>query len=54
VTEEAIVQAVATFSLTTVQEIRKFTGAGDGCTCCHARLRQLLAEAQSPAICSVK
>jgi bacterioferritin-associated ferredoxin len=54
VTEEAIVQAVTTFSLTTVQEIRKFTGAGDGCTCCHARLSQLLAQAQSPAICSVK
>jgi bacterioferritin-associated ferredoxin len=43
-----------------VQEVRNHTGAGDGCTACHSRLREFLTVhgyASSPAlpdICSVK
>lgn len=42
VTEDAIVQAVEAFGLTSVKEIRSCTGAGDGCTACHRRLKVYL------------
>jgi NAD(P)H-nitrite reductase large subunit len=48
VTEDTIVTAVTTLGLRTVREVRVETGAGDGCTCCHGQLRELL-EAHSPA-----
>ena len=54
ITEEAVTEAVSLFGLTTVKEIRERTGAGDGCTACHRRLRLVLKqaaaqEAQSPS-----
>jgi len=49
VTEEVLLEAVATFSLQTVKEVRQHTGAGDGCTACHRKIRQLLEQAQSPS-----
>jgi bacterioferritin-associated ferredoxin len=56
VTEEAVQDAIATFALTTLKQVREVTGAGDGCTCCHKRLSLLLAQAQSSssAICSLR
>jgi bacterioferritin-associated ferredoxin len=42
VTEEALLIAVETFGLRTLKEVRQATGAGDGCTACHRRLRQYL------------
>ena len=59
VTEDSIVQAITRLALTTVEEVRMYTSAGEGCTCCHARLREFLAEhgyasSSSPDICSVR
>jgi bacterioferritin-associated ferredoxin len=42
VTEDRIVDAIQTLALRSVRDIRRATGAGDGCTCCHQELRQLL------------
>jgi bacterioferritin-associated ferredoxin len=42
ITEEMIVEAVAVLNLSTLQELRACTGAGDGCTACHKRLRGYL------------
>ena len=39
VTEDAVLAAVSTFALTTVSEVRRYTGAGDGCTACHGKLQ---------------
>jgi NifU-like protein len=44
VTEDAIVTFIETLGLRTVHEVRQFTGAGDGCTCCHAQIREMIAE----------
>jgi NAD(P)H-nitrite reductase large subunit len=45
--------------LETVQDVRQFTSAGNGCTACHAELQKLLLRQQaysasSSPICSVK
>ena len=42
VTEDVIVEAVEALGLTSVKEIRSCTGAGDGCTACHRRLKTYL------------
>ena len=42
ITEDVIVQAVEAMGLQTVKEIRTCTGAGDGCTACHRRLKHYL------------
>jgi bacterioferritin-associated ferredoxin len=39
VTEEVIVEAITTLGVRTVKEVRRVTGAGDGCTCCHTQIR---------------
>ena len=52
VTEDVVAEAISVFSLTTVKEVRQHTGAGDGCTACHRRVRQLLQQSRQvePAI----
>src|SRR5262245_24385454 len=59
VTKESVVEAVVTLGLRNVREIGEHTGAGGGCTACHARLRQVLhayspASSSALAICSLK
>jgi bacterioferritin-associated ferredoxin len=59
VTEATVVGAIVALGLSSVREVREQTGAGDGCTCCHGRLRQLLREhayssSSAAPICSVK
>ena len=55
ITEEAVAEAASLFGLTTVKEVRQRTGAGDGCTACHRRIRLVLQtvraeqQAQSPS-----
>jgi bacterioferritin-associated ferredoxin len=44
VTEAAVVQVITQLGLKSIKEIRKEIGAGDGCTCCHGRLRDYLAK----------
>jgi bacterioferritin-associated ferredoxin len=58
ISEEVLVEALTTLGLKTLQEVREATGAGDGCTCCHKKLRYYLevvsySSSASP-ICSVK
>lgn len=48
VTEGEVADAILTLGLTTLDEIRRCTGAGDGCTCCHRRLKQCI-ENYAPA-----
>jgi NAD(P)H-nitrite reductase large subunit len=42
ITEQAVVTAIVSSRLSTLHEVRRCTGAGDGCTACHARLKCLL------------
>ena len=42
VTEEAVLDALATGSVRNVRDLRSATGAGDGCMACHGRLRQYI------------
>src|SRR5436190_8953721 len=49
ITEEVLTEAVTRFGLQTLDEVRRLTGAGDGCTACHQRIRQLLEEAAQPS-----
>lgn len=43
VTEELITGAIQTLGLRSVKDVRMATGAGEGCTCCHGQIRELLA-----------
>jgi bacterioferritin-associated ferredoxin len=58
VTEEAVLEAASLSGAATINDLRRLTGAGDGCTACHQRLRLLLVRAQSSSspspICSVR
>jgi NAD(P)H-nitrite reductase large subunit len=44
VTEGHLVQAITRLALTTVDEVRQYTSAGEGCTCCHAKIEEYLRE----------
>jgi bacterioferritin-associated ferredoxin len=60
VTEEVLRCAIESLDLRTLHEVRRATGAGDGCTACHRRLAQYLelplvqSSSSALAICSVK
>jgi bacterioferritin-associated ferredoxin len=42
VTEAAVIDAITTLELRTLREVRRHTGAGEGCTCCHEQIRRFL------------
>lgn len=42
VTEEQVVRMIERLELRTVRDLRTYTGAGDGCTCCHAKLQEYI------------
>ncbi len=56
VTDAALVEALATHDLRTLKDVRRHTGAGDGCTACHRELAAYLEAYSSSAapICSVR
>ena len=59
VTEAALIEAVCTREIETLCDIRRHTGAGDGCTSCHGRIGEILERYTSGSssalpICSVK
>jgi NifU-like protein len=60
VTKEVVAEAVTRLGLQTLHEVRNHTGAGEGCTACHRRIRQAIQEvvqsspSSSPPICSVR
>lgn len=43
VRESQVRECVAVLEADTVHEVKALCGAGGGCTCCHARIRQLIA-----------
>jgi len=55
ISRQQLEEALGRQPLFTVNELRKHTGAGDGCTSCHRALKQLLQETvftvQSTARC---
>lgn len=58
VSEDRVVEAITALSLTSLREICRYTGAGEGCTACHCRLKEYLElhsyASSPPDICSVK
>lgn len=42
ISESTVADAVAICGLASVKEICRETGAGSGCTACHARLKEML------------
>lgn len=42
VTEATIVDSIITLGLSSVKQVSRATGAGEGCTCCHTQIRELL------------
>ena len=53
VTEAAMVQAITALDLQTLMDVRRQTGAGEGCTCCHEQIRQFLEQLHcAPAKCA--
>ena len=58
VTEEAVVEALTTRPIQSVKDLRRHTGAGDGCTACHHTLEQYIEDyaysASASPICSVR
>ena len=49
VTEEALVEIIVTLEIRTVNQIRKLTGAGDGCMACRWRLQRYVDEYSTSA-----
>ncbi len=47
VTEATVIEAIVTHDLRTLQEVRRHTGAGDGCTCCHGRILRCLEQTRA-------
>jgi len=42
ITEEQLLQALENGTIRTLPELRRCTGAGTGCNCCHAVLEEYL------------
>jgi bacterioferritin-associated ferredoxin len=48
-----MVQAITALDLQTLMDVRRQTGAGEGCTCCHEQIRQFLEQLHcAPAKCA--
>lgn len=56
VTQDEVVSAVTAYELRSVKEVRRQTGAGSGCNCCHTRIQLLLQtySSSSAEICSAR
>jgi bacterioferritin-associated ferredoxin len=42
VSEAQVVQMISCLELRTIRDLSQHTGAGEGCTCCHAKLEEYL------------
>ena len=49
VTEMEIRGAISTGEVETLRDVVNCTGAGGGCTCCHRRIRDLIAQSRAAA-----
>ncbi len=48
-TEEELRQACSRWNITSLKDLSRLTGAGDGCMACHRRLKELLDEETHPS-----
>jgi NifU-like protein len=48
VSESTVADAVAIYGLRTIKDVCRETGAGSGCTACHARIKELLRKSSQP------
>ena len=46
VTEEALLDAIAVFGIDSLADARRHTGAGDGCTACHRKIRRYIEQSR--------
>jgi bacterioferritin-associated ferredoxin len=53
VTESQVIRMIERLELRTVRDLRQYTGAGDGCTCCHAQLEDYLEKFGCAAVESI-
>ena len=51
VTESEIVHAIQRHELQSIREVRRHTGAGEGCTCCHEQLKEYIARHSLTVVC---
>jgi bacterioferritin-associated ferredoxin len=51
ITEEEIVSAVTSHDLSSLRDLRRHTGAGEGCTCCHETLKEYLVRYSLAVVC---
>lgn len=42
VSEAEVIQMISRLELRTIHDLSEHTGAGEGCTCCHAKLEEYL------------
>jgi bacterioferritin-associated ferredoxin len=57
ITEEVVVSAVTALGLRTVKDVRRHTGAGEGCNACHRKIQIYLdtySSSSSLEICSAR
>ena len=56
ITEEQLVAAVTTHELRTILDVRRMTGAGEGCNACHRKIQLYLDSYSSSSleICSAR
>jgi bacterioferritin-associated ferredoxin len=57
ITEDQLVTALTTHDLRTIRDVRRLTGAGDGCNACHRKIQLYLdsySSSSSPEICSAR
>lgn len=50
VTEAQVVRMITRLELRSIRDLKKYTGAGDGCTCCHGKLEEYLEKHGAAAI----
>lgn len=56
VTESDLMTALQTLEIRTVRDVRRATGAGDGCTACHRKIQSYIDSyaSSSPEILSAR
>ncbi|MFM7159886.1 MAG: (2Fe-2S)-binding protein [Planctomycetaceae bacterium] len=54
VRRSTIESAVAVCGLASIREVKSTTGAGDGCTACHARIREMLRNSAANCVAPVE
>ena len=51
ITEGELVNVITSREIESLRDLRRHTGAGEGCTCCHATLKEYLARYSLMVVC---